>query len=352
MSKDLLSPLYTKVAKKVLTETLRVQKGEAVTIEAWDNGLPFARRAVAEARAMGCTAVLIYEDEAAYVEGVRRGPTDVVGNMGKNEYGLLSATDAYIFVPGQALGAYSKALKPEERERSTRYNSSWYEAAEKAGLRGARLAFGYAGREMAGFLGKRVQDVVKAQLDGALADYGEIRSEAEKVAPLLADGTQAEIRSGRSSLRFSLRGGPSVEDGLVDDRDRKAGDNMAYVPPGFVSNDVDPDSANGRVTLTNSLTRFGVVGRADLEFKDGRLVGWEADDRAAMKKLIDLAPPEKRRVTSLLVGLNPRLRNGFGADRFVYGNLTLAGFGFAGQVRKGTLRASGSEALAEGKLRA
>ncbi len=351
MPKDLLGPLYTRVAKKVLSETLHVKKGDSVTVEAWDNGLPFARRVLAEARALGCTAVLVYEDEAAFVEGVRRSPAETVGAMGKNEYGLLSGTDAYVFVPGQALGVYSKTLKPEERERSTRYNSSWYDAAEKAGLRGARLAFGYVGGEMAGFLGKKVQDIVKAQLDAALVDYGEIRREAEKIAPALTDGAEAEIRSGRNSLRVTLRGGLTIEDGAVDDSDRKAGDNMAYVPPGFASKDVDPDSANGKVTLTNSLTRFGVVGRADLEFRDGRLVSWESRDKAIVKRLVDLVPAEKRKITSLLVGLNPRLKNGFGADRFVYGNMTLAGFGFAGQVRKGTLRLSGFESLVEGKLR-
>ena len=351
MPKDLLGPLYTKVAKKVLTETLHVQKGECVTVEAWDNGLPFARRAVAEARAMGCTAVMVYEDEASYVEGVRRGPPDTVGNMGKNEYGLLSGSDAYIFVPGQALGAYSKTLKFEERQRSTRYNSSWYDAAEKAGLRGARLSFGYVGRDMAAFLGRRVQDIVKAQLDGALADYREIACSAAGVSPRLADGAEAEIRSARGSIRFTVRGGLTVEDGVVDENDRKAGDNMAYVPPGFVSKEVDPESANGRVTLTDSLTRFGVLGRATLEFKDGRLVGWESGDKAVMKRLMDLIAPEKRRLTSLLVGLNPALKDGVGGDRFVQGNLTLGGFGFVGQVRKGTLTVSGSEAVTEGKLR-
>ena len=352
MPRESLTPLYTKVAKKVLTETLQVQRGEAVTVESWDNGLPFARRAVAEARAMGCTAVLIYEDEASYVEGVRRGPADVVGSMGKNEYGLLSGTDAYIFVPGQALGAYSKTLKPEERDRSTRYNSSWYDAAEKAGLRGARLSFGYAGKDMAGFLGKKLQDVVKEQLGAALVDYGEIRRKADKIAPLLLDGSEAEILSKGNSLRVSLRGALTIEDGVVDGEDRKAGENMAYVPPGFASESVDPGSANGKVTLTDSLTRFGVVGRAVLEFRDGSLVGWESDEPEKVKRLVDLVPVEKRKVTSLLIGLNPKLRNGFGADRFVRGNMTLAGFGFAGQVRKGALKVSGSEPLTEGRLRA
>jgi len=73
---------------------------------------------------------------------------------------------------------------------------------------------------------------------------------------------------------------------------------------------------------------------------------------SGVKKLLDLVPPEKRRLTSLLVGLNPRLKNGFGADRFVAGNVTLGGFGFVGQVRNSTLRVSGSEVLAEGRLRA
>ena len=53
MPKDSLGPLYTKVAKKVLTETLRVQKGDSVTVEAWDNRHTFARSEVAEDRALG-----------------------------------------------------------------------------------------------------------------------------------------------------------------------------------------------------------------------------------------------------------------------------------------------------------
>ena len=53
MSGNNLDQLYTKVARKVLTETLQVKKGDSVTVETWDNGLPFARRALAEARVMG-----------------------------------------------------------------------------------------------------------------------------------------------------------------------------------------------------------------------------------------------------------------------------------------------------------
>src|SRR6266852_2975653 len=51
---DAVKNLQTKVAKKVLQETLSVKKGGTVTVESWNNGLEFARVLLAEARAMGC----------------------------------------------------------------------------------------------------------------------------------------------------------------------------------------------------------------------------------------------------------------------------------------------------------
>jgi len=352
MPRESIDSLNDKVVKKVLTETLHLRRGDSVTVETWDSGLDFARRAVAEARAMGCTAIMIYEDERAYVEGVRRAPEDSVGKMGRNEFGLLAGTDAYVFIPGQVLGAYSKTLKPEERERSTRYNSSWYDAAAKAGLRGARLTFGYVGKDLAGFLGKEVQDVVRAQLAAALVDYGQITRAAGIISPLLTDGAKAELKSGRASLTFTLRGELSVEDGVADDNDVRTGNNVAYVPPGFVSKEIAPESANGSVTLSESVTKVGVIHRAQLEFKDGRLVSWESEDRAKIKKLVEALPAEKRRAELLTIGLNPALGFGWGQDRFVQGSLTMAGFGFTGVVKKGTLTVTGSKVVAEGKLTA
>ena len=342
MPSETLDALYTKVVRKVLKETLHVSKGDSVTVEAWDNGLAFARRALAEARAIGCRAVLVYEDEEAYVEGVRRAPKDSVGVMGKNEYGLLAGTDAYIFVPGQALGAYSRTLKPRERTESTRYNSSWYEAAAKAGLRGARLTFGYVGRDLARLLGKRIEDVARAQLKAALVDYGEVASYARKMSPLLADGASVKLSSGKSELSFALKGELAIDDGMVDDEDMRTGNNMAYVPPGYVTKEIDPHSAEGKVTLANSLTKFGVIPHAELEFKGGLLVRWKSDDGAKLRKLFEEVPPQDRRLTLVGIGVNPVLRYGYAQDRFVRGAVTLAGFGFTGLVSRGRLKVGSS----------
>ena len=349
MSDSQLDLLYIKVAKKALRETLHVKKGDAVTVEAWDNGLAFARHAVAEARAMGCTAVMIYENEAAYVEGVRRAPKDAVGKMGKNEYNLLAGTDAYIFVPGQALGAYSKTLKPGELADSTRYNSSWYDAAAKAGLRGARLTFGYVGKDLAKLLGKKVDDVVRAQLSAALVDFAKIAEAEGRVSPLLVDGRTAVLKSGQSTLRFRLKGALELEDGIVDENDLKTENNMTYLPPGLITKEIDPASANGKVTLTDTLTKFGVMPHAELEFKDGTLVAGTSED-GKVQKLMDAVAPEKRRLTVFGLGFNPTLGYGFGQDRFVRGSLILGGFGFTGLVKKGSLSVGRSTILDQGRL--
>jgi leucyl aminopeptidase (aminopeptidase T) len=299
---------------------------------------------------MGCTAVMILEDEQAYVEGVRRAPKDSLGVMGKNEYSLLSGTDAYIFVPGQVLASYSKTLTPRELADSTRYNASWHEAAKKAGLRGARLTFGYVGRDMARMLGKSVDEIVKRQLRAALADYDDISRKAGEVASRLADGSEATLESGRASLRFTLKGELGVEDGIVDEKDLASGNNMTYVPPGMVAKELDPESVEGRVRISASLTKYGLLNGAELEFKSGRLVGWTSRETAKLGRPLNSVPEEKRRLVLMGVGVNPVLRYGLGQDRFVRGSVTLAGLGFNAVVKRAVLSAGGSPILRRGVL--
>jgi leucyl aminopeptidase (aminopeptidase T) len=347
-----LDDLYQQVAKKMLAETLHAAKGEALAVETWNNGLDFARHVVVEARAMGCTAVMLFEDEQAYVEGVRRAPKESLGVIGKNEYNLLSGTDAYVFIPGQALGAYSKTLTPDELSQSTRYNSSWYDAAEKAKLRGARLAFGYVGKDLAKMLGKSIEDIVRGQLKAALTDYAAISERARSVGSRISDGAEATLESGGASLRFVMKGELEIQDGLVDERDVATGYNMAYVPPGLVSKGVDPDTVEGKVRVSASLTKFGVLGGAELEFRGGRLAAWKSPDKTLLERLLDLLPQEKRKLTLLGVGTNPAMKYGLGQDRFVGGAVTLGGLGFTAVVKKASLLVGGGAVLDQGTPKA
>ena len=80
--KSAVGNLEELVARKVVTESLRLKKGESVTVETWNNGLPLARRVVVEARKVGALPIMIFEDEDTYVEGVKNVAEGSGGQMG------------------------------------------------------------------------------------------------------------------------------------------------------------------------------------------------------------------------------------------------------------------------------
>jgi leucyl aminopeptidase (aminopeptidase T) len=346
--------IETQLARKVILETLRLKQGDSVTVETWNGGLSLARRFVVEARKVGAHPILIFEDEDAYVESVRNAPRDEVGKMGKHEYQLLSSTDAYFFIPSEVLEGYTRRLTPEEVDQSTEYGDSWYEAAEKAGLRGARMSFGFAGKELARMLGKKAEEIRLHQMKATLVDFGALRRTAEGLETRIPDGGKAVLSAGGSQLSFEFGEGAAIEDGIVDEDDVTAGRNMAYLPPGRLTRNIRADSVTGRMKFGPTLTWKGMVEGAALEFESGRLVGWNTSgDRTSKERLeasMNSQPDSERKIDAVTIGLNPVLRYGYGQDRFVAGSLGIVGLDFAGVVRNGTLKIDDTVVVEKGRL--
>lgn len=332
-SNKVSTALYSNVAKKILSDSIAAKPGDCITVETWNPGLDFAREFVTEARKLGCNPILVFEDESAYVKGVKSSPAEFQGNMGKHEMALLSNSDAYVFIPGPPIATYSTSLSAQEKSRSTAYNSSWYEAAEKARLKGVRLSFGYIGADYSKLLGKSVASIVSHQLNASLVDFREIERIGKGVIGSLGDDKTAKLSTKKGAeLTFKLKGSYSLEDGIVNSDDIAKGENMAYLPPGFVSKEIDPASANGRVHLASSISRLGLIKDSSLEFKEGKLVGFESSSlssRKMLKEIFESTPESSRSLTLVTVGLNPKMKYGFGQDRFVRGAIGLAGFGFS-----------------------
>jgi hypothetical protein len=70
------------VVEKVLRDSLRLRKGENVTIETWNSGLPFAERVGVLARKAGALPLLFFEDEDSFIEGFRGGVKEMGIQMG------------------------------------------------------------------------------------------------------------------------------------------------------------------------------------------------------------------------------------------------------------------------------
>jgi leucyl aminopeptidase (aminopeptidase T) len=343
--------LYDKVASKVLTETLHLGKGETLTIETWGTGLPLANRFVLEARKLGAIPVILFEDESTYIESISATPKDALGTMGRQEYGLLAGSDAYVFIPGPPISTYAPKLDRQTVADSTRYNRSWYEAAEKARLRGARLTFGYIGEDYGRLLGKRPEEVARNQLRAALIDLRSLGERGRAIAQQMQDDAIATLQTGKERIEFKLKGEAAVEDGVVDEADVEGGYNMTYVPPGLVSKEVDPTSAAGSLKLSPTITRLGLLKDAVLEFEGGKLVNWRSEGSPkTLSGLVEGLQPEKRALSLVNIGINPLMKYGNGQDRMVAGAISVGGFGLSGIVRNGTLSLGGKAIVQKGKL--
>lgn len=349
MSKE----IFAKIARKLLTESLDVQKDETVTVETWNNGLPLARTVILESKRLGATPLLFLEDEEAFIEASKTLPKENVGRIGRHEYNLLAGTDAYVFIPGPPIGSYSPRLKTEERAAATAYNMSWYEAAAKAKLRGVRLSYGYVGEDLAKLLGKSAKTIIDHQLNSMLVDYQALKERSQQISKHLNDNVDASLSVKDEKLDFQLKGDITIEDGIVDERNIMDGNNLCYIPPGLVAKEVDPQSASGSINISSYLGSVGKLDNLSLEFKEGQLVSWKSrSSKAKLDVVMRLIPEKDRRMTSIMIGLNPAVRYGYGIDRFVEGAMTIgvAGSRFAGVIERGNLKIGERLFVDKGKL--
>jgi leucyl aminopeptidase (aminopeptidase T) len=341
--------LLDRVAERVLRESLRVRAGEAVTIETWNTGLAFAQRAAVQARRMGAIPVLLFEDEATFIEGLRRTPGDHLGKMGKHEYALLSKTNAYVFIPGPVLGGSPK-LSREEFTASTTYNSSWYAAAKKAGLRGVRLTLGYVGPELAKILRKPVGQIVEHQLRASLTDLRKVRRTGIRLSGRLRPRARATLSTEGETLHFELGAEEALDDGAVSRNDVASGGNLTNVPPGYYAREIVASSLQGTVRMYAPVPRIGTVADLRLEFRRGRLVRWRSEANPRwLNRLVQMTPKDRRTLGAVAIGLNPDLRGGYGQDRLREGAITFFGM-FQGTTHAADLEVDGRPVVTESSL--
>jgi leucyl aminopeptidase (aminopeptidase T) len=343
--------LLEEVAEKVLRASLHLKLGENVTIETWNTGLPFAERVSVKAREIGADPVLLFEDEDAFVEGLRVGTKDVAGRMAEHERALLSKTDAYVFVPGPVLGGSSK-LTRDELAAATRYNPTWYSAAKKAKLRGVRMLFGYVGPEMAKALRKPITEVVEHQLRSALVDLQRVGANARKVSRSLKAGSSATLKAEGEVLRFQLGKDSGLDGGVVSREKLRAGENMVNVPPGYFAREIAAGTMSGAVRLHAPVPRLRTVVDLRFEFENGKLTSWDSPrNQKWLDGLVKATPRERRSFGAVVIGLNPALRRGYGQDRLREGAVSFFGL-FQSTARAATLDLDGRSVVVNDALMA
>ncbi|HXQ94044.1 MAG TPA: aminopeptidase [Thermoplasmata archaeon] len=315
MANQSLSPEQrARVARAVLKNNIQLRSGERVVIEAWTHTLPWAVTFAREARRLGATPVVPYEDEDAYWDAVDEGEDRVLGTVGAHEWALLGKTDVYLHMWGPGDRVRLNALPQARRGRLFGFNEAWYAAAQKAGLRGARLELGRPYPSLAKAYHVDESEWLDQVLKSTLVDPVALARRGAPITKALAKGKKVRIRDDRGTdltlglIKKPVRG----EYGRSTPAERKKPfSSLFFLPAGSIRAPLDVAVADG--TIVGNRTDYyddAIATGGTLHFAHGKLTeatfehGGERFDKEFKK-----GGKGRDRPGQLGIGLNPALHD-------------------------------------------
>jgi leucyl aminopeptidase (aminopeptidase T) len=315
MPSDSVSPdVQSRVAKSVLKNNLQVKAGERVVIEAWTHTLPWAVAFAREARRLGASPLVPYEDEASFWDSVDAGEERILGKPAAHEFAALGKTDVYIHMWGPGDRVRLRALPAARRDRLFAFNEGWYEAARKAGVRGVRLELGRPYPTLAKAYNFDEATWVDQLVKSTLEDPRALARRGAPIAKALGKGKKLRIRDDRGTdITLGLIRKPARADyGRSDPVERKKPfGSLFYLPAGSLRAPLDMGVADG--TIVGNRTCYfedGIATGPTFHFEKGKLTeatferGGDRFD-ADFKK----AGKGRDRPGQLGIGLNPALHD-------------------------------------------
>ncbi len=327
------STLHRAAARNIVTKYLKVRAGENAVIESWDHTMPFALAMVDEIRRVGGRTLHIQEDEEAWWRAIDRKQSKLLGKSSAPEWAALKAADVYVHFWGPGDTDRIEKIPEKTFDEATAWFSPWYAAARKSGLRGARVAIGFATEGRA-----REWKLDRAQweegiLRACLTDPRETTRRAARLYGPLSHGKKVRItHPNGTDLEVGIgRGAPRVHDGTPHPRDKRYGpaDMLAQVPAGRVDVALDSQTAEGQIHAnrrTNIWWYWSEGGT--LDFADGRLKSFsfdrEVNGEEEFARRFRSGTAGRDRTGCLTLGLNPAAKDVPNLESVELGSVTLS----------------------------
>jgi leucyl aminopeptidase (aminopeptidase T) len=303
------------MARAVLAKSLRLRRGERVTIESWTSSLEYANAFVLEALRMGAQPLILYQDEPSYWAATREVRPADLGRLGDHQRSLLRRSDVFVSFFGPSDRERFHALPNATKFKLGEYRDSLYRAAARAGARSVQMAIGRVSPPSARMYGVDLEQWRSELIDASLVDPTKLQRRAARLAKTLKRGHELTIRhSNGTHLRLGLRQRtPDVSDGRVTPA-QSAGDwNLVQLPAGVVTVAVDERVADGyfRSNVPNSIGVMDTVGEVVegvWTFAGGRLRAFTyAQGHELFAQSYARAGPGRDRPGTISIGLNERI---------------------------------------------
>ena len=327
---ELPSRLHQEAARAIVTKYLKVRPGENAIVESWDHTLPMAAAMVDEIRRAGGRTLHIHEDEEAWWRAIDRKQSRLLGKSSAPEWAALKATDVYVHFWGP--GDTGRIEKVPERtfDEALAWFSPWYQVARRSGLRGGRVALGFATEARAREWGLDRARWEESILRACLVDPAETAKSGARLSRALARGKRVRItHPDGTDLEVALAGkAPRLHDGTPHPRDKSYGpsDMLAQIPAGRIDVALDSETAEGTIHAnrrTNIWWRWDAGGT--LEFSRGKLTSYSFEEGGEeFARQYRAGTSGKERTGSLTFGLNPAAKGVPNLENIERGNVTLA----------------------------
>jgi len=304
-----------KLARNLLRTTLRMKRGESVTIESWSGTLPWAESFVLEARILGARPMLLLEDEPTYWKSIANAPTANLGQVGAHEFAALKETDAYVYLSGPMDTAREEARPPSLDRRIGATDHEWLRITQKFGVRAVRWDLGRTSEVRARRYGVNLARWRNELIEAATFDARILRRDGRRIARWFRRGRDVLVsHPNGTNLRLRLAGRPPiVDDGVVDEQDVRAGSFLTSMPSGVTMVTLDESYAEGTFVANTPGVMFVHMRDTPLPpgswtFSKGHLQDYSGGAGGEeFRQTFRKAGPGKDRPGLLSVGLNPRI---------------------------------------------
>ncbi len=264
------------LARAVLERSLRIRRGEVVTVETWSHALPWARAFLPEARRLGAHPVLVVEDEEAFFRSLaflRRGPWP------RTVDALAEVSDAYVYLGGPEAFPRLFGLRPGDVAAVVRRDGERRTPrGGRARLRSVRLAISDVTPTAAARYGVDLAGWRREILRGSLVTPERLAGELARWLARGSRGRRLRIRHPNGTdLTVGLRPGRRRAE-VGDARD---GASWQRLPSGVLFVPIAAGTAEGTWEANRpTFERFReppISLGAKFSFRDGRVRAFEFD---------------------------------------------------------------------------
>lgn len=333
---------HAALSKQILDGCVSIRPGQRVWINTWDHSLELASTLALECKKRNCEVLLTIQPEELWLRSIVEAPIELIEDLPLYFSNALEETEVYIFTLGPRKPIPWDTIPAERRKMvsvwlDARYDKSkfaeqWGQIAKRRKIRMVAIEATLATPERAETLGLDHKEWKQVMFEGCTADPRKMKARGQDLEPILSGEGPVHVTSpSGTDLKFRLDRRPLDHSyGMATEEKAERGE-VVFLPTGGIEVSAAEDSAEGRIVYDTVIrSGKGEVEDLDLELLEGRIRQFSArSGREIFGNYLRNGTGDENRFSYFGLGLNPKLRFGFGQDDKVLGS-TIIGFGHSG----------------------